>query len=55
MEHEGVTFYFIDNEQYFKRDGVYGYEDDGERFAFFSKAVVQLPKVIGFERYYPFQ
>ncbi len=37
-----VPYYFIDNEYYFARDGVYGYKDDGERFAFFSKAVVDL-------------
>ncbi len=38
-EHEGVKFYFIDNEYYFKREGsIYGQYDDGERFAFFSKA-----------------
>ena len=38
-EYEGVTFYFIDNEYYFKRDGsIYGFYDDGERFAFFSRA-----------------
>lgn len=36
----GITVYFIDNEWYFKRDGLYGYGDDGERFAFFSKAVL---------------
>jgi starch synthase len=35
-----VTYYFIDNEYYFKREGVYGYFDDGERFAYFSRAVV---------------
>ena len=37
----GVTFYFIDNEYYFKRDTLYGHFDDGERFAFFSKAVLE--------------
>ena len=37
-EHDGVTFYFIDNEYYFKRSGLYGFYDDGERFAFFSRA-----------------
>lgn len=42
IEHRGVTYYFIDNEYYFKRDGLYGFFDDGERFAFFSKAVVEL-------------
>lgn len=40
---EGNTvYYFIDNEYYFKREGLYGYGDDGERFAFFSKAVIDL-------------
>ncbi|MBD5086767.1 MAG: glycogen synthase GlgA [Clostridiales bacterium] len=39
--HEGVTYYFVDNEYYFKRSGLYGYYDDGERFAFFSKAVLE--------------
>jgi len=37
----GVTFYFIDNEYYFKRDMLYGHFDDGERFAFFSRAVLE--------------
>ena len=41
-EKDGVTYYFIDNEQYFDRPDLYGYLDDGERFAFFSKAVIQL-------------
>ena len=39
-EHDGVTFYFIDNEYYFKRSGLYGFYDDGERFAFFSRAIL---------------
>ena len=38
----GVTYYFIDNEQYFNRDSIYGQEDDGERFAFFSKAALEI-------------
>ena len=38
----GVTYYFIDNEQYFNRDSVYGQDDDGERFAFFSKAALEI-------------
>lgn len=38
LDHEGVTYYFLDNEQYFKREGLYGYYDDGERFGFFSMA-----------------
>lgn len=37
----GVTFWFIDNESYFKRDGIYGYFDDCERFAYFSRAVLE--------------
>ena len=41
LEHNGVTFYFLDNEYYFKRDSVYGYNDDGERIAFFAKAVCE--------------
>ncbi|HHX68740.1 MAG: glycogen synthase GlgA [Miniphocaeibacter sp.] len=49
LEHEGVKFYFIDNERYFNRDNIYGEGDDGERFLFFSKACVQLPKIIGFK------
>ena len=36
-EHDGVTYYFIDNEQYFKRMSIYGNYDDGEIFAFFSR------------------
>lgn len=38
----GVTYYFVDNEQYFKRNNVYGEFDDAERFAFFSKAVLEI-------------
>ncbi|MBR6501339.1 MAG: glycogen synthase, partial [Firmicutes bacterium] len=49
-EYEGVTFYFIDNEKYYRRDSFYGYGDDAERFAFFSKAVLEsIPKMNGFE------
>ena len=40
--YKGVKFYFIDNEYYFKRDKFYGYFDDAERFAFFSKAVIEV-------------
>ncbi len=42
LEHRGVTWYFVDNEYYFRRGTLYGDYDDGERFAFFSKAVVNL-------------
>ena len=46
--YNGVTYYFVDNEYYFKREGnIYGFYDDGERFAFFSKAVVDAIKVLG--------
>ena len=38
----GVTYYFIDNEYYFKRTNFYGYFDDGERFAYFSKAAIEV-------------
>ena len=48
-EQDGVPVYFIDNEYYFKRDGFYGYEDDAERFAFFSRAVLDMLPEIGFE------
>lgn len=37
----GITYYFLDNEYYFKRHGSYGYYDDGERFAFFSRAILE--------------
>ncbi len=40
--HNGVVYYFLDNEYYFKRPGLYGYYDDGERFAFFSKAILEM-------------
>lgn len=42
LNYEGVTYYFIDNEYYFKRGKVYGYFDDGERFAFFSRATLAV-------------
>lgn len=41
LEEDGIPFYFIDNEYYFNRAGAYGYYDDGERFSYFCKAVVQ--------------
>lgn len=46
---DGVTFYFLDNEYYFKRDGIYGHYDDGERFAFFSRAVPEILPVIDYK------
>jgi len=42
LEYEGVTFYFVDNEYYFKRDSLYGHYDDGERFSFFNRAVLDF-------------
>lgn len=40
-EYKGITYYFIDNEYYFKRPGYYGYYDDAERFSFFCRAVLE--------------
>ena len=48
-KHNGIHYYFIDNEYYFKRDGLYGYFDDGERFIFFSKAVAMMIKYLKFK------
>ena len=48
LDYKGVKFYFIDNEYYFARDKVYGNYDDGERFAFFSLAAIDMLGVIGF-------
>lgn len=45
-DYDGVKYYFIDNEYYFKRDGLYGYYDDGEKFAFFNRAVLDFIKEI---------
>ncbi|MGN0605225.1 MAG: glycogen synthase GlgA [Oscillospiraceae bacterium] len=45
----GVTYYFIDNEYYFGRDGMYGFYDDCERFVFFSRAVLEMLKCIDFK------
>lgn len=49
LEYEGVPYYFIDNEYYFKRDGIYGHYDDGERFAFFDRAVLEMIDSIDFK------
>ena len=46
--HSGVTYYFIDNEYYFKRESMYGQYDDGERYAFFCKAALEILPVIDF-------
>ncbi len=44
LKYEGrdVTYYFVDNEYYFNRDGLYGYIDDGERFVYFSNAIIEF-------------
>lgn len=47
-EKNGVTYYFIDNEYYFKRSSMYGSFDDGERYAFFCKAVLEMMPHIDF-------
>ncbi len=47
---DNVTYYFVDNEYYFKRPGCYGYYDDGERFAFFCRSVMEI---LGFINFYP--
>ncbi|HBN96259.1 MAG TPA: starch synthase, partial [Firmicutes bacterium] len=46
LVHEGVVFYFIDNESHFRRPGTYGFFDDGERFSFFNRAILEaLPSL----------
>ena len=47
-ELDGVTYYFVDNEEYFNREGFYGYDDDAERFSFFSRAVLDLLQAMDF-------
>ncbi len=49
LEYEGMTYYFVDNEYYFKRDSLYGHYDDGERFSYFCRAVLDSLPVIGFQ------
>ncbi len=46
-KHNGITYYFIDNEYYFKRSELYGYFDDGERFAYFSRAAADIIPELG--------
>ncbi|HHU83609.1 MAG TPA: glycogen synthase GlgA [Clostridiales bacterium] len=46
---DGVVYYFLDNQYYFKRDGLYGYYDDAERFAFFSRAILEIIPYINFK------
>ncbi len=49
LEWEGTTYYFIDNEYYFKRAHAYGHYDDAERFAFFSRAVLEVLPHLDFQ------
>ncbi len=49
FKQDGITFYLLDNEYYFGREGIYGYGDDGERFAFFCRAVLDILPVIDFQ------
>ena len=48
LDHDGVKYYFIDNEYYFKRDSLYGHYDDGERFSFFCRAVLDVIPYLNF-------
>lgn len=48
FEYQGITYYFIDNKQYFDREKMYGYDDDVERFSFFSKATLDILPIISF-------
>ncbi len=49
VHHDGIPYYFIDNEYYFKRDKMYGHFDDGERFAFFNRAVLESIRHMDFQ------
>ena len=49
LKKDGVVYYFVDNEYYFKRDSLYGFGDDCERFSFFSRAVIESAALTGFE------
>ncbi|MBP9988064.1 MAG: glycogen synthase GlgA [Ruminococcus sp.] len=48
-KHDGVIYYLLDNQYYFKRDTIYGHYDDAERFAFFSRAVLEIIPYIDFK------
>ena len=48
LERDGVIYYFVDNEYYFKRSGVYGHYDDAERYAFFCRAVMEVPSQLDY-------
>lgn len=49
LQQDGVTFYFVDNEYYFNRPGIYGYGDEAERFAFFCKGVIETLPLLDFQ------
>lgn len=49
LKYNEITYYFVDNEYYFKRPGYYGYYDEGEKFIYFAKAVIESISVTGFE------
>lgn len=49
LKKDGVIYYFLDNEYYFKRENLYGYYDDAERFAFFSRAVLDILPIVDFK------
>lgn len=49
LEHNGILYYFVDNEFYFRRGGLYGYGDDAERFIYFSRAVLEALPHLGFK------
>ena len=49
LRRNGVVYYFLDNQYYFKREGIYGHYDDAERFAFFSRAVLEIIPFIDFK------
>ena len=48
LKNDGVIYYFLDNEYYFKRPGMYGFYDDAERYAFFARAVLEVLPLINF-------
>ncbi|MBZ4654617.1 MAG: hypothetical protein JG781_1974 [Peptococcaceae bacterium] len=49
LSREGISYYFVDNEYYFKRDGIYGFYDEAERYAFFCRAVLESLPHLGFK------
>lgn len=49
LKKDGINYYFIENRHYFERDNIYGYDDDGERFAFFSLATLETLKAINYQ------